>query len=138
MRERIAGWVVVVWHLLVLLALAYAVGVLRPSRVLFLRPSAWRPVQAWLRTGYYFRFVTGRAAITFFLVALAAGFVVLVTYLLNRRTGWIAMLAWNVLGAVNYFPHLVRTGQEMTAVALCSAFMAAAVFTVLSRPRRYG
>ena len=134
--ERISVWLVVLWHALVLLALAYVVGLVRPSRVLFLQPSAWRPVTTWLRTGSFFRFVTGRAAVTFFLVALAAAILVLLVYLLNRQSGWMAMLAWNALGAINYFPHLVGANRQTPAMVLCAAFMAAAVFTVLSRPRR--
>ncbi len=137
MMARLSVWLVALWQVLVLLALAFAVGVLQPSRMLFLRPSAWRPVNAWLRAGYFFRFVTGRAAVTFFLVALAAGILVFLVYLLNRAVGWIGMLAWNALGAINYFPHLVGRGQQNTAIALCSAFIAAAVLSVLSRPRRY-
>ena len=133
--SRVSGWIVSVWHGMVLLGLTYAIGVLRPSRILFLQPSAWRPVTSWLRTGYFFRFVTGRAALTFFLVALVAGFLVLVAYLLNPRTGWMVMLAWNLLGAINYFPHLVRAGEQALAVRLCLAFLAASVLTVLSRSR---
>ena len=132
---RVSGWIVCVWHGMVLLGLTYAIGVLRPSRILFLAPSAWRPVTAWLRTGYFFRFVTGRAAVIFFLVALVAGIFVMVAYLLDRRMGWMVMLAWNLLGAVNYFPHLVRAGEQALAVRLCLAFLTASVLTVISRPR---
>lgn len=138
MRARVLTWVVVGWHLLVLLSLAYAVGALRPSRTLFRRPSAWQPVTGWLRTGYFFRFVTGRAALTFFLVALVAGVLVLVVYLLDRRIGWMAMLAWNTLGAFNYLPNLARPGQQEQALTLCLAFLAAACCTVVSRPRAHG
>ena len=138
MRARVLAWVLVAWHLLVLLSLAYAVGALRPSRMLFWRPSAWQPATSWLRTGYFFRFVTGRAAVTFFLVALVAGVLVLVVYLLDRRIGWMAMLAWNTLGALNYLPHLARPGRQELAAVLCLAFLAAACCTVASRPRAYG
>lgn len=133
--SRASGWIVCLWHVLVLLGLTYAIGVLRPSRILFLEPSAWRPVNAWLRVGYFFRFATGRAAVIFFLVALVAGFLVLVAYLLNRRMGWMVMLAWNLLGAVNYFPRLVRADHQVLAVRLCLAFLVASVLTVMSRPR---
>ncbi len=136
MIERISSWLVILWHVLVLLALAYAVRLVEPSRVVFLRPSAWRPVAAWLQAAYFFRFVTRRAAVVFFLVALAAGILVLVAYVLERQGGWIVMLVWNVLGAVNYLPRLMAPNRQTPGLALCLAFVLAVVLTVLSRPRR--
>ena len=70
-----------------------------------------------------------------FLVALVAGIFVLVAYLLNPRTGWMVMLAWNLLGAINCFPDLVRAGEQALAVRLCLVFLAASLLTVLSRSR---
>ncbi len=72
----------------------------------------------------------------FFLVALAAGILVLLAYVLGRQTGWIVMLLWNALGAVNYLPRLVAPGRQTPGRQLCAAFMIAAILTVLSRPRQ--
>lgn len=136
MIERISAGLVILWHVLVLLALGYAVRLVEPSRVLFMRPSAWRPVAVWLQAAYFFRFVTKRAAVVFFLVALAAGILVLVAYVLERQGGWIVMLVWNVLGAVNYLPRLTAPSRQTPGLALCLAFVLAAILTVLSRPRQ--
>ncbi len=122
--QRAATWLVLLWHGVVLVALAQALGVLRPFGPLFSRPSVWRPVQAWLRSGALFQFRTGRAAAVFFLVALAAGVLVLVVYLFDRTIrGRMAMLVWNALGAYNY------AGRRPW---LFAAFLLAMLLTVLS------
>ncbi len=135
MVERASRLLVILWHTLVLLALAYTLRLVEPSRLLFLRPSAWRPVATWLQAAYFFRFVTKRAAVVFFIVALAAGILVLLGYLLERHTGWIVMLFWNGLGAVNYLPQLAAPNRQTPGPALFGAFVLAAILTVLSRPR---
>src|SRR5574341_568422 len=101
--QRVATWLVVSWHVVTLIALAQALGVLRPLGPIFSRPTVWRPVQAWLKSGALFQFRTARAAAVFFLVALLAGALVLVVYLFDKVIrGRIAMLIWNALGAYSY------------------------------------
>ena len=128
--QRFATWLVEIWHVIVLVALAQAFGMLRPLGPIFSRPSIWRPVQGWLRSGALFQFRTGRAAAVFFLVALLAGALVLLLYLFDKLIrGRIAMLIWNALGAYNY------AGRRTW---LFAAFLVAMFITVLSGSLKKG
>jgi len=125
--RQAAKWLVVIWHLWVLAALVQALDLMRPLQQHFRRPSAWRPLHSWLRTGAFFHFATGRAAVAFLLIVLAAGILVFLIYFFDDRVrGWIAMLIWNGLGAYNYY------GSRLQV--LYAIFLAGLVLTVLSGP----
>lgn len=126
MRQA-AKWLVVIWHLWVLAALVQALDVMRPLQQHYRRAYPWRPVHAWLKSGEFFDFATGRAAVTFLLIALAAGILVFLVYFFDDQIrGWLAMLLWNGLAAYNYSGPKTRL--------LCGIFAAAFVVTVLSGP----
>ncbi len=126
MRQA-AKWLVVIWHLWVLGAMIQALDLMRPIQQHFRRASVWRPKSAWLKTGTFFEFGSGRDAATFLLIALAAGILVFLVYFFDDRVrGWLAMLIWNGLGAYNY------SGPR--SQVLCAIFVAAFVLTVLSGP----
>lgn len=136
--RRVLHATVIVWHLFGIVCLFYLIGLLNPSRASFLRKQLWAPVTSWVRLGRFFQFTTGRAALLFFLVALATAIFVLAVYVLRRETGWLVMFAWNVLGAANFFPSSWKLRQFAAAAILSGVFAAMALACFLARPRSPG
>jgi len=127
--RQAAKWLVAIWHLLVLGALIQALGSMRPIQQHFRKPSAWKPMIAWLQNGEFFHFGTGRAAATFLLVALAAGTLVFIVYFFDDRVrGWLAMLLWNGLGIFNYSGPRTRILSAIFDVAFVLTFVSGGFF----------
>jgi hypothetical protein len=126
--HRFVFWLTILWQLFTLAVLGHALFRMRPFGVHFSHPSAWRPVDYWLRAGTLFHFSTGRAAILFLVVLFFAGCLVLMLYIFDRPRGWWPILLWNALGALNYAAP--RTEW------LCAAFVLVMVLLTVSAWRR--
>ncbi len=133
-ERRLLAASVALWHLFVLCSMAYLLGLLRP-RSPFLQKQWLAPLTTWARLGNFFEFATGRAALAFYLLALAAGILVLVAYLLRREAGWILMCAWNAVGAANFFPLSWKMRRLSAGLALTAVFAVMALLSYWSRPR---